>query len=605
MADYSTIKGFNVETLSSDPYASVAASGTWASGGDVNTGKLGMIGFGATQNAVLKSVGEGGSPSGVTNKTELYDGTSWTEVADGSQACQGGAGFGTTAAGINATGSTSSVTQTWDGTSWADGNNVNTQVTSAAGIGITTAGIKASGVTPSPAATVDTETYNGTTWTESPDVNQATYQLMGAGTTTAAIIGGGVQLPNTNYDTTETYDGTAWTAVTPMGTGRAGFGCGTSGTQSDWLVFGGGPDTPAYTANTEHWNGSAWTEVANLATAMANGASGGISTSALSVMGRGPGSIPFGVDTEEFTAASPVTIAQEGQVWYNDASDVLKGFGQQGTGAWASGGTVPGYYYGGSLGGTQTAAVVAGGNPGQTTLSFEYNGTSWSATNPLNQGRMYTVCAGFGPQTASQVAGGETTVYLNNSEQYDGTSWAAVNPMLNSLQSRSIGGTQAGAIAISGHPGPTTAVEDWDGTCFSAGTASPQARGYGMGGGTQTSAISCGGTSGIATADVWNGSAWTEIADMNSGRHNSGRAITSDSNALIFAGEPEPAGRGVLTEQWNGSAWTELADLATAGNKRPGCGTPLLAMCAGNEAPNNGITEEWTVPTATKTFTAS
>ena len=322
MATYKGIQGYSVQKLSSDPTASeavgqlwynstagkfkiaVEAAGTWATGGDVNVGKLSMIGFGISQDAVLKSVGEGGSPSGYTNKTETYNGVTWTEVAAGSQSCSGGAGFGTTAAGINVSGnpvSPGGITQTWNGSAWADGNSCNTQITGAAGIGTEGAGMKASGVTPPPAATVDTETYNGSTWSESPDVNQATYQLMGAGTTTAAIIGGGVQLPNTNYNTTEEYNGTSWTAVTAMNNGRAGFGCATSGTQNDWLVFGGGPDTPAYIDKTEKWNGTGWTELANMGTALANGASGGVSGSALSVMGRGPGSIPFGVITEEWT----------------------------------------------------------------------------------------------------------------------------------------------------------------------------------------------------------------------------------------------------------------------------------------------------------------
>ena len=322
MATYKGIQGYSVQKLSSDPTASeavgqlwynstagkfkiaVEAAGTWATGGDVNVGKLSMIGFGISQDAVLKSVGEGGSPSGYTNKTETYNGVTWTEVAAGSQSCSGGAGFGTTAAGINVSGnpvSPGGITQTWNGSAWADGNSCNTQITGAAGIGTEGAGMKASGVTPPPAATVDTETYNGSTWSESPDVNQATYQLMGAGTTTAAIIGGGVQLPNTNYNTAEEYNGTSWTAVTAMNNGRAGFGCATSGTQNDWLVFGGGPDTPAYIDKTEKWNGTGWTELANMGTALANGASGGVSGSALSVMGRGPGSIPFGVITEEWT----------------------------------------------------------------------------------------------------------------------------------------------------------------------------------------------------------------------------------------------------------------------------------------------------------------
>ena len=322
MATYKGIQGYSVQKLSSDPTASeavgqlwynstagkfklaVESAGTWAAGGNVNVGKLAMVGFGTSQNAVLKTVGEGGSPSGNTNKTETYNGVAWTEVAVGSQSCQGGAGFGTTTAGINVSGSPVSpggITQTWNGASWTDGNSCNTQITGAAGIGIATAGMKAGGYTPPSAKTVDTETYNGSTWTESPDVNQPTYQLMGAGTTTAAIIGGGVQLPNGNYDTAEEFNGTSWSPITAMNTGRAAYGCATSGTQSDWLVFGGGPDTPAYTANTEKWNGTGWTELANLATAVGNGASGGVATSALVVMGRGPGHIPFGVLTEEWT----------------------------------------------------------------------------------------------------------------------------------------------------------------------------------------------------------------------------------------------------------------------------------------------------------------
>jgi len=318
MATYKGIQGYSVQKLSSDPTASetvgqlwynseagkfklaVEGAGSWATGGDVNTGKLNMVGFGASQNAALKTVGEGGSPPGLTNKTEIYDGSSWTEVADGSQSCQSGAGFGTTTAGINVSGDgTIVVSQTWNGAAWTDGNNCNTAIQQAGGIGISTAGMKVSGTNPG-GVTVNVETYDGTNWTEGANVNTARYQLMGAGSTTAGIVSGGAQPPNTNYDLVESWNGTSWTETTDMNSGRAGFGCATSGTQSDWLVFGGGPDTPAYIANTEKWNGTSWTELANLGTAMANGASAGVATNALSVMGRGPGSIPFGVITEEW-----------------------------------------------------------------------------------------------------------------------------------------------------------------------------------------------------------------------------------------------------------------------------------------------------------------
>ena len=295
-----------------------------------------------------------------------------------------------------------------------------------------------------------------------------------------------------------------------------------------------------------------------------------------------------------------------GQVWYNTTTGTMKGYGQIGTGAWSAGGTVPASYYGGSYSGTQTAGIVAGGNPGGVTNAYDYNGSTWTAAGGLNQGRTYTVPTGIGTQTAAQVMGGEEA-YLNDTEQYNGVAWTQVNAMANSFQSRGGCGTQTAALATCGQGSPVASslVESWDGTNWSTGTAAPEARGYAMGGGTQTSALACGGSPGIATADTWNGTSWTEITDMNSGRHNSARAITSDSAALIAAGEPQPAGRGVLTEIWDGSTWTEMGDLATAGNKRPGNGTTALAIVVGNEAPNNGASEEWTVPTTTKTFTAS
>ena len=36
MADYSGIKGFTVQTLAADPYASTVAAATWASGNNAN-----------------------------------------------------------------------------------------------------------------------------------------------------------------------------------------------------------------------------------------------------------------------------------------------------------------------------------------------------------------------------------------------------------------------------------------------------------------------------------------------------------------------------------------------------------------------------------------
>ena len=48
MATYAKEKGFTVQTLSTDPAASIAASGSWSSGGALNTGRLGIAGIGNT-----------------------------------------------------------------------------------------------------------------------------------------------------------------------------------------------------------------------------------------------------------------------------------------------------------------------------------------------------------------------------------------------------------------------------------------------------------------------------------------------------------------------------------------------------------------------------
>ena len=84
MAKYSDIKGFTVQTVSSDPAASQAAGGSWATGGSLNsTGHAQSSGSGS-YNAALCAGGQGPpsfSPRYIA-LTEQYDGSSWTEVAD-------------------------------------------------------------------------------------------------------------------------------------------------------------------------------------------------------------------------------------------------------------------------------------------------------------------------------------------------------------------------------------------------------------------------------------------------------------------------------------------------------------------------------------------
>ena len=97
------------------------------------------------------------------------------------------------------------------------------------------------------------------------------------------------------------------------------------------------------------------------------------------------------------------TIAQEGQVWYNTTSTVLKSFGKQGTLSWSSGSALnTGRIQLGGAGSGNTSAVVFGGrtsDPTTTDVSETYDGTTWTEGNNLLQAR-YTG-AGFGTATAA------------------------------------------------------------------------------------------------------------------------------------------------------------------------------------------------------------
>ena len=310
-------------------------------------------------------------------------------------------------------------------------------------------------------------------------------------------------------------------------------------------------------------------------------------------------------------ASDPTASEAEGQLWYNSASNVWK-ISVAGAAAWASATSVPASLAGSMYCGTQTAGLLSGGTPGSVVSAFTYDGSSWTAVNDMGTGRSNNNCAGCGTQTAGMVIGGETasgpTYKTPNTEWYNGTSWTEKADLANERYASVAAGDQTAALCIQGaYPAGTTLVESWDGSAWSTGTAAPEAKWSLMGGGTQTSAITCGGQAAPPTtftsADEWNGTSWTELAVLNQSRSYGGSAAPSGTSALVFGGSIPP--RSAVTEQWNGTAWTEVADLATPCAKNTGNGTTGAALSIGNENPNNGAVEDWNIPNAIKTFTAS
>ena len=81
----------------------------------------------------------------------------------------------------------------------------------------------------------------------------------------------------------------------------------------------------------------------------------------------------------------------------------------------------------------------------------------------------------------------------------------------------------------------------------------------------------------------------------------------SDNTAVLaFGGENDSSTKQAVTEEWNGTNWTEVADLSTARHYLAGAGTTSAGIAVGGD-PALSSTEEWTGAGAgqTRTFTDS
>jgi hypothetical protein len=260
--------------------------------------------------------------------------------------------------------------------------------------------------------------------------------------------------------------------------------------------------------------------------------------------------------------------------------------------------------------GTQDANFVAGGAEGPTTsnvaLTQEGNGTGFSLGGNLNTPRRG--CAGFGTQTAGVCFGGYTTTYDNATEEYNGTAWTSVNdtplspgtaawgsggtltagigyggsdlgpssPSNNGKQTIEYDGTnwsnanqlsrdggdgingfgiQTAALATGqstppGSPSATTTVENYDGTNWTSGTATPAGAAYGGSGGVQTAGIIFGGVSDgspgfptkVTTTTSWDGSSWSAEPALATARQGTwGGPIGTSSATTMMGGYTGPA----------------------------------------------------------------
>ena len=630
MATYAKEKGFTVQTLSTDPVASQAVGGSWASAPNLNTARA--HGNSSNQGTSTNTIYFGGYPPAPSRLaiTESWNGSAWTEVNDLNEGRSNLGGAGVYTAALAFGGGTQPgqyhpvTTESWNGSTWTEVNDLNTPRRELSGAGLQTAAMAIGGNhAPSPRV-ANVEFWDGSSWSEGADLPIATSNQAASGLTTSGLAFGGYTEAYDNE--TFSYNGSAWSEVADMNTGRNNLGGSGSGTSA--LAIGG--NSPSITANTEGFDGSSWTELNNLSTAKrSNSASGAAASGAndsITFGGDSPPSYAGENTTETWSAPAVFGKQVEGQLFFNSTSNAFKVTEKNIPGAtWSSGGdlnTARGFLSTGI--GTQTAAAVTAGYSSPPTTYYanteEYDGSSWTESGDLPSGRYQGM--GAGTQTAGLYAGGYSGSWPAHSETfyYNGSTWSDQSADLNTARDGLKGtGLQTAAIAAGGISGPGAAADDevelWDGSSWTETTELNTARYSTNMSGTSTDALMAPGSSPPGhqiVVETWDGTSWTEVAELNTGRNNvinTNAPAGASAGTLIFGGQAQPPGSPnalAVTEIWNGSSWTEIGDLSTGRRNGAGFGSTGTALAAGGITSTYvATTEEFTAGLSNFTITSS
>jgi hypothetical protein len=168
--------------------------------------------------------------------------------------------------------------------------------------------------------------------------------------------------------------------------------------------------------------------------------------------------------------------------------------------------------------------------------------------------------------------------------------WASAAGITTARTFNGSSGVQTAAIYMGG-PEPTYGglTEIYNGTSWTEVGDLNTGRVYGFpsGFGTITATVVAGGENAggsPANTESWNGSSWTEVGDLNVGKHG-GAGFGTYTAVIAGAGYNPISGRLNTTESWNGTSWTELNDLNTLKYVNTGIGIQTAGLSVGGQAP--------------------
>jgi len=460
---------------------------------------------------------------------------------------------------------------------WSVGGRLNEGRGGIGSFGAQNAALAAGGYTPSNVACV--EEYNGSSWSVGTVLSNARHGLRGAGSQNAGVAFFG-RTPSA-VSCTEEYDGTSWA------NGGAGIQAraflGGAGVQNAAIAVGG--STPTVVNCTEEYNGTSWSAGNGLITAGSNNTSDGTQNATVATLGSAPG--------------------------YSNKTELYDGA------AWSVGGVTinSARQQGNSTGGCQNATIIFGGDLAGTpsTITEEFDGTSWSAANSMITARDQLGSGGSffaGLAIGGTVPGGVealteefTRPFLQpfscNLPDSVGV-WSAGGALITGKSGMAGAGTQTAGLGFGGYTAsatPTAQTEEYNGTAWSAGGALILARNWLGGAGTQTAGLGFGGSTAssncIASAtEEYNGTAWTNGGNMNTARRLMSTA--GSQNAAASFGGYVSGTNTAATEEYNGSTWQNGGNMSIARRAGQGGGTQNAAVGFGGYSNSNqAATEEY------------
>jgi hypothetical protein len=331
----------------------------------------------------------------------------------------------------------------------------------------------------------------------------------------------------------------------------------------------------------------------------------------------------YGKRVKEFDSDPTLDDTYEGQVWYDKSSGVLKTLVKAAVVSTAA--TMPeakrAY---GSVGSTSEAFIAAtGANPGTnySTTAIEYNGSSWSGIPALTYSRDSSNKGALGTTSAGIVFGGLAPTIRANTELWNGSSWSESGDLSDSRGGGQAFGTQTACVTTGGYneyspPYWTNVTEEFDGSSWTSGTATPLNTINGCGCGISTAGMIVGqqeqpsnsypSKASVTQTRNYDGSAWTNGGVINMA--TAANATVGTQSAARKAGGSSPAPASYTNqEEWDGSTWTTGGALATPFAVGGGAGSSASGVFAGGQdnTPGNLDTTQEVVKQAFVTTAAA